>query len=39
MEQTDFFHVNRESQKSEADEKVFGWAWSRIGVASLVMGL
>ena len=39
MEQTDFFHVNRESQKSEADEKVFGWAWSRIDVASLVMGL
>ena len=39
MEQADFCHVNRESQKSEADEKVFGWAWSRIGVASLVTGL
>ena len=39
MERTDFFHVNRESQKSEADKKVFGWAWSRTCVASLVMGL
>ena len=39
MEWTDFLHVDTDSQKLKADQKFIGWAWSRMGVASLVMGL
>ena len=32
-------HVDTDSQKLKADQKVFGQAWSKMGVASLVTGL
>ena len=36
---TDFLHVGTDSQKLKVDQKFFGWALSKVGVASLVMGL
>ena len=36
---TDFFNVDTDSQKFKADKKLFGWEWSKMGVASLVMKL
>ena len=39
MEQTDFLYVDTGSQKLKDDPKFIGWAWTRMGVASLVMGL
>ena len=35
----DFLHVDTDSQKLNADQKFSAWAWPKIGVASLVMGL
>ena len=34
-----FLHVGTDSQKVEADQIFFGWAWSKMGVANLVTGL
>ena len=34
-----FLHVNTGSQKLKTDQNFLGWAWSKMGVASLVMGL
>ena len=39
MELTDFWHVDTDSQKLKADQRFIGWAWSKMGVASHVMGL
>ena len=39
MEWTDFLHVDTVSQKLKADQNFFGWACSKMVVASLVMGL
>ena len=36
---TEFLHVDRDSQKLKADQKFFGWAWPKMGAASLVTGL
>ena len=29
-------HVDTDAQKLNADQKMFGWAWSKMGVASLI---
>ena len=34
-----FLHVNTWSQKLKTDQNFLEWAWSKMGVASLVMGL
>ena len=39
VEQTDFLHVDIDLRKLIADQKFFGWAWSKMGVTSLVTGL
>ena len=39
MKQPHFLHVDTNSQKIKADQKLFGWAWSEMGVASLVTGI
>ena len=39
MENLIFLHVDTDSQKLKADQKVFGWAWSKMDMANLVMGL
>ena len=39
MEWTSFLHVDTDSQKWNADQKIFRWAWWKAGVASLVKGL
>ena len=33
-----FLHVDTHSHKLKIDENNFGWAWSKMGVASLVTG-
>ena len=35
----DFWHVDANLHKLKVDPKFLGWAWSEIGVASLVTGL
>ena len=39
MELTDFMHIDAESQKLKADQKLLGWAWLNMGMASRVMGI
>ena len=39
MKQPHFLHVDTNSQKSKVDQKNFGWAWSKTGVANQVSGL
>ena len=39
MKYPDFLHVDTNSYKLKADQKISGWAWSEIGVGSLVTGL
>ena len=39
MKQLDFWHVDTNSLKLKVDQKLFGWVWSKMGVASLVTGL
>ena len=39
MELTDFLHVDTDLQILKADQMFFGWAWSKMDVASLVTGL
>ena len=36
---TNFLHFNTYSQKLKAHQNFFGWAWSKMCVASLLMGL
>ena len=36
---TDFLHADTDSQKLKIGQMFFGWAWSKMIVASLVMGL
>ena len=35
----DFLHVDTNLNKLKVDQKIFGWAWPEMGVASLVTGL
>ena len=39
MKWPNFLHVDKNSHKLKVDQKIWGWAWSEIGVASLVTGL
>ena len=39
VELTYFFHFDTDLQKLKTDQTFFGWAWSKICVASLVRGL
>ena len=39
IKQRHSLHVETDPQKLKADQKLFGWAWSKMGVASLVSGL
>ena len=39
MELTDFLHAGTVSHKLKGDQNFLGWAESKIGVASLVMGI
>ena len=39
MKQPHFLHVDTNSRKLKVHSKIFGWAWSRMGVANLVSGL
>ena len=39
MKWPDFLHVDANSHKLKVDQKIFGFAWPEIGVASLVDGL
>ena len=36
MKQPLFLHVDTNSQKLKVDQKIFGWAWSKMGVANLM---
>ena len=36
MKQPDFLHVSTNLLKLKVEQKVFGWAWSKMGVVSLV---
>ena len=37
FKQPDFLHVVTNSHKLKFDQKIFDWAWSKMGVASLLM--
>ena len=39
MKQFHFLHVDMNSQKLKVDQKLYGWLWSKMGVADLVSGL
>ena len=39
MKWPDFLHVDTNLHKLKVDQKIFGWAWPEMGVASLVTGL
>ena len=39
MKKPDFLHVDTNSYKLKVDQKLFGWAWLKLGVASLVAEL
>ena len=39
MKWPDFLHVDTNSHKLKVDQNIFGWAWSEMGVSSLVTGL
>ena len=39
MKWSDVLHVDTNSLKLKVDQKIFGWAWSNMGMASLVTGL
>ena len=36
MKQFDFLHVDTNSHKLKVDQKIFGWVWSKMSVASLI---
>ena len=39
VKKPNLLHVDTNSNKSKVDQKGFGYAWSKIGALSLVMGL
>ena len=39
MKYPNFLHVDTNSYKLKVDQKIWGWAWSGMGVTSLVTGL
>ena len=39
MKKPDFLHVDTDSWKLKVNQKILGWAWSKMGVATLVSGL
>ena len=39
MKLPDFLHVDTNSCKLNVDQKMFWWAWLKLGEASLVTGL
>ena len=39
VKKPNLLHVDTNSNKSKVDQKVFGYAWSKIGALSLVVGL
>ena len=39
MREPDFLQVDTNSHKLKVDQKILGWTWSEMGVASLVTGL
>ena len=39
LKQPYFMHVDTNSEKLKVDRKFFDWAWSKMGVASLGVGL
>ena len=39
IEETDSLHVDTDSQKLKVYQNIFGTAWSKMSVASLIMGL
>ena len=39
MKQPRFLHVDTNSQKLKVDQKVFGCAWSNMGVANMIFKL
>ena len=38
-EKPDFLYVEKDSWKIEVDWKILGWAWLKMGVATLLSGL
>ena len=39
MEKLDFLHVDTNLWKLKVDKKTLEWAWSKMGVATVVSGL
>ena len=39
MKKPGFWHFDTNSHKLKVDQKILGWAWSEIGMVSLVAGL
>ena len=39
MKKPDFLHVDTDPWKLKMDQKILGWAWSKMGLATLVSGL
>ena len=39
MKQHDYFRVHTNSHRVKVDQKMFGWAWSKMGLTSLVTRL
>ena len=39
MKKPDFLHVDTDSWKLKVDQKILGWVWSKMAVATLVSGL
>ena len=39
MKKPDFLHVDTDSWKLKVDQKILGWGWSKMGGATLVLGL
>ena len=38
MKKSDFLHVDADSWKLNVCQKILGWAWLKVGVATLVSG-
>ena len=39
MKKPDFLHIDTDSWKLKIDQKILGWAWAKMGVATLVSEL
>ena len=39
LKKPDFLHVDTDSWKLKVDQRILGWAWSKMGVATLISGL